>query len=71
MPTFKTGSASLTPRTEIMQKHFDLDNQINELLSPLSLELKSKVARKLPEVIADAKRELAMELSDTKNIGGE
>ena len=60
MTILKTDTLSHTATSELSSKHYEVGNRIAEILSPLSLDLKIMVANKLPEIVADAKREMAL-----------
>lgn len=58
MPTAKLGQASSNEVSDLMQKHWDADNAIREILVNASLDIKMKVAARLPGLIDEIKAEI-------------
>ena len=59
MPTAKLGQVSSNEVSDLMQKHWDADQKIRELLVNASLDVKMKVASRLPMMMDEIKAEMA------------
>ena len=57
MPTTKLGSTSHTATNELLMKHFEVDQKINEVLSAVEYETKVMLATRLQGLIDEVKAE--------------
>lgn len=58
MATSKLGQASSIQMSDLMQKHWDIDMKIRDILSAASLDVKTKLATRLSGLIDEIKGEL-------------
>jgi hypothetical protein len=58
MATSKIGQVSSNAVSDLMQQHWDLDRKIGELLTTASLDLKRKLAARLPTILSELEAEL-------------
>jgi hypothetical protein len=59
MPTQKLGQASSSEMSALMQRHWDVDMKIRDILSAVSLDVKGKLALRLGGLIDEIKNELS------------
>lgn len=59
MPTTKLGQASTNEVNDLMQKHWDADMKLRDILSTASLEVKLKLPQRLTGLIDEIKSEMA------------
>ena len=58
MPTTKLGSSSHTAVNDLQMKHYDLDRKIGETLSVINLDVKSRLAARLPAIVDQIQSEM-------------
>jgi len=58
MPTMKVGQVSSNTVSDLQQKHWDLDRKIGETLGMVNLNVKAKLALRIPQLVEEINAEI-------------
>lgn len=61
MPTTKLGQLSSNAVGDLQQDHFDMNQKIHEMLSPVNLDSKRRFVRKMPALLDEIRAEIESE----------